>query len=697
MNMKEFEIRKTIEVFKNNELVEVRIIGNGNKIYSGYFKSIDNLISEVSKYEQYGNVYFIFNKLKEECYHREQCEKIVFGARSTTDTDIEGREWLMIDVDGNRVAGISSTDEEKAEVRKVALNTYQYLKDFGFAEPVSADSGNGYHLMYKIKLQNSKEVEELISKFLKSINLIMSNDFASIDVKVGNAARITKLYGTVSKKGANTTERPHRESRIVKVPQEIKQTPIALIKLVADLLPEEEKPTYTNNYGANKFDLNAFIERNGIKVHSEINEGDYTKYLLSECVFDSHHNNKCSSLFQSKNGSIGYNCFHNGCSGKTWFDVVRKFEPTNPILFNKKEKPNYNKKDQIRQAVAPQQVIADKGEKFYRMAEIERLDRRNLITIPSGINEIDRRIVGFNKGEISVWSGNNGSGKSTILSQMSLHAATKGFKGIIYSGELKPQRVKDWLHLQAAGRQYVKEGKFEGSYFVPQNHSDLIDIWLSEYLFIYNNKYGNTFTQLLADIEEKVKQSEIDYIILDNLMSLDLDFEDNTQFEKQKRFIVSLADFARDYNVHIHLVAHPRKSTGFLRKTDISGSADLTNRPDNVFIVHRVNNDFSKSAGEFFDKKLVASIVDDFSNVIEICKNRDMGYMDELIGTYFEKESRRFLNTRYENPIYGWQIIERQQDINTQPNLRIKELEDNFYNTNKEPFGIVNAPKETPF
>ena len=54
-----------------------------------------------------------------------------------------------------------------------------------------------------------------------------------------------------------------------------------------------------------------------------------------------------------------------------------------------------------------------------------------------------------------------------------------------------------------------------------------------------------------------------------------------------------------------------------------------------------------------------------------------MGYMDELVGTYFEKESRRFLNTRYENPIYGWQIIERQQHINTQPNLRIKEIEDN--------------------
>ena len=673
--MKANEIRKTLEVLKNNELVEVRIIGNGNKNYSGYFKNMDNLVSEVEKYESNGNVYFIFNKLKDECYHREQCEKMVFGARNTSDSDIEVREWLMIDIDGNRVAGISSTDTEKEEIKKVALLTYQYLKDAGFNEPVSTDSGNGYHLMYKIKLKNTKEIEEVISKFLKSLNLIMSNDFASIDIKVGNAARITKLYGTTAKKGANTQERPHRESKIVRVPELIKITPFALIQSIANLMPEDEKPTYKNNYGANKFDLSAFINRNSINVANETNEGDFTKYILSECVFDSHHNNKCASLFQNKSGTIGYNCFHAGCSGKNWFDVVRKFEPQNPILFNKKETPNYKKSEQIKQAATPQPKIEEKGEKFYKVSEIERLDRRKLITIPSGIFEIDKRIVGFNKGEISVWSGNNGSGKSTLLSQMSLYAASKGFKGIIYSGELKPQRVKDWLYLQAAGRQYVKEGKFENSYYVPQQYSELIDTWLNESIYIYNNKYGNTFTQLLADIEEKVKQSEIDYIVLDNLMSLDLDFDDYSQFEKQKRFIVLLADFAKEYNIHIHLVAHPRKATGFLRKTDISGSADLTNRPDNVFIVHRVNNDFSKSAGDFFDKKVITEIITEFHNVIEICKNRDMGYMDELIGTYFEKESRRFLNTRYECPIYGWKNEGHQQEINIQPNVNFYEVE----------------------
>jgi hypothetical protein len=128
-----------------------------------------------------------------------------------------------------------------------------------------------------------------------------------------------------------------------------------------------------------------------------------------------------------------------------------------------------------------------------------------------------------------------------------------------------------------------------------------------------------------------------------------------------------LAEAAQEFNIHIHLVAHPRKSTGFLRKIDISGSADLTNRPDNVFIVHRVNNDFIKSVGDFFDKSISAMMSDEYDNVIEVCKNRDIGIMDELIGTYFEKESRRFLNTKYEAPIYGWQSVEQQTEMRSDP------------------------------
>ena len=47
--------------------------------------------------------------------------------------------------------------------------------------------------------------------------------------------------------------------------------------------------------------------------------------------------------------------------------------------------------------------------------------------------------------------------------------------------------------------------------------------------------------------------------------------------------------------------------------------------------------------------------------MVEVCKNRDLGVMDYLVGLYFEAESKRFLNFEYENINYGW--IPREQPI----------------------------------
>ena len=50
-------------------------------------------------------------------------------------------------------------------------------------------------------------------------------------------------------------------------------------------------------------------------------------------------------------------------------------------------------------------------------------------------------------------------------------------------------------------------------------------------------------------------------------------------------------------------VAHPRKSVGFLRLDDISGSADIANAVENAFIVPQ-NNDFRKRSKEMFGGKM---------------------------------------------------------------------------------------------
>ena len=93
---------------------------------------------------------------------------------------------------------------------------------------------------------------------------------------------------------------------------------------------------------------------------------------------------------------------------------------------------------------------------------------------------------------------------------------------------------------------------------------------------------------------------------------------------------------------------------GFLRKDDISGTADIANAADNVLIVHRVNNDFRSRTKEFFKWGDDAEMYR-YSNVIEVCKNRDLGVQDAFAGTYFEECSKRFLNAAGEVKHYGWE------------------------------------------
>ena len=101
-------------------------------------------------------------------------------------------------------------------------------------------------------------------------------------------------------------------------------------------------------------------------------------------------------------------------------------------------------------------------------------------------------------------------------------------------------------------------------------------------------------------------------------------------------------------------MAHPRKQNDFLRKESISGTADLTNIADNVFLIHRVGQDFQKRAGEFLGEAKVQEYLG-FSNVLEVAKNRQMGVVDLLVGMYYEMESRRLKNSIAEHIVYGWQ------------------------------------------
>ena len=138
-------------------------------------------------------------------------------------------------------------------------------------------------------------------------------------------------------------------------------------------------------------------------------------------------------------------------------------------------------------------------------------------------------------------------------------------------------------------------------------------------------------------------------------MALNLEAYDKDKYEAQTKFVQKLKEIAECCNVHIIFVAHPRKSQGFLRLDDISGSANISNYVDNAFIVHRKNNDFIRLSKQMFGWKDSETVLqENVTNVIEICKDRDNGNQDVFIPLYYEKETKRLKNTPSEMVIYGW-------------------------------------------
>jgi hypothetical protein len=136
---------------------------------------------------------------------------------TTSDKDIARRRWLLIDLDPKRPAGISSTDREHGRAITTACSTWDYLRG-EFGDPIIADSGNGCHLLYPLDLPNDAAATELVKHVLAAVAARCAPEDVDVDLTVFNAARITKLYGTMCCKGDDTKMRPHRRSCILEVP-----------------------------------------------------------------------------------------------------------------------------------------------------------------------------------------------------------------------------------------------------------------------------------------------------------------------------------------------------------------------------------------------------------------------------------------------------------------------------------------------
>lgn len=327
------------QIVQPGEIFEIRLLdcrppaGNGRPFpASGYFDNVGLAAQAIALAESSmcpAGIYMTVNRCNPGLLARSPNAIEKYPKSTTSDGDITRRCRLMIDVDPERPSGISANDQEKQAAFEMVGNIRDFLeKEHGFFEPVVQDSGNGTHLLYPIDLPNDQDSKKLIEKILGVLHAKFSSAIAKVDKAVGKAAQLTKVPGTMARKGAHTADRPHRRARIISAPS-VPGGPVAIEKLqaVAALeVPGDNRGSNAEKKASGpRLRIEDYLKAKGIE-HRKPDQAKHgwTNYPLEKCPFHDHSTDGGNStvVMQNEEGALGFRCLHGKCADFRWKDFV---------------------------------------------------------------------------------------------------------------------------------------------------------------------------------------------------------------------------------------------------------------------------------------------------------------------------------------------------------------------------------------
>jgi twinkle protein len=248
-------------------------------------------------------------------------------------------------------------------------------------------------------------------------------------------------------------------------------------------------------------------------------------------------------------------------------------------------------------------------------------------------------LFAFREGEVTLWSGQNGHGKTGLVSQVQLSLMGQGQKVAEASFEMMPMTLVDLMARMYCGMNpYSHEFQGgEGVESLVQLYEEFRD-WLNGRFWLYNQQGTTDVHNVLGMARYSVKELGCQHIVIDNLAKC---IPDEDDFNAQKRFVDELTALARDNRCHVHLVHHTRKPANenhIPDKHDNKGSGAVTDQVDNVMIVWR-----NKPKEDDVKAKGLRSSKATEPDAYLLCRKQRNGDEEPTIQLWFDKDSKQFL------------------------------------------------------
>jgi len=227
-------------------------------------------------------------------------------------------------------------------------------------------------------------------------------------------------------------------------------------------------------------------------------------------------------------------------------------------------------------------------------------------------------------GELSLWTGYAGHGKTTALNQAVLCAARQGAKIGMLSLEFAVPALIKAMRWQSFG---LTEQ--------PRDTARLRDEWrewVDGRLWFYDHHGMQEGARIAAAVWHMVSQLGVDVVVVDSLMMCGVQSDGQGFGTAQTEFINRLINVCRRHPCHIHIVAHARKDKDDTKPAgllDVSGHANLVNLPHNIVSFWR-----NKAEGRKQDA------------ILCVLKDREGGY-DGALPLMWHETARQYIDITY--------------------------------------------------
>jgi twinkle protein len=196
--------------------------------------------------------------------------------------------------------------------------------------------------------------------------------------------------------------------------------------------------------------------------------------------------------------------------------------------------------------------------------------------IPFMFKEVPWRI---RPGELTVWTGHSGHGKSTLLNHLLVHLADVGQRSCIASFEMAAKKSINQLSRQASGLNHFEQSD--------RPLFDDIFNWMEDRFWVVDRVGKLGWRELLEIFSYARKRYRVSQFVVDSLLRCGIP---NDDYDQQKSFVDALVTFAQNNDSHVHLVAHSRKKEDERSapgKLDVAGAGEITHLAHNVISIYR--------------------------------------------------------------------------------------------------------------